>query len=204
MKCNQFLDLGKHTDDINESRERMAAMCIIKKADPQRFSHTYNELENGTILGESNNIYPKTIAKDYAMLFKYKTPENRMIIPRNHVGVSLHKLGYWNQTSLPISGIYNILHRDVMCYICNMPGHYYGQLRLLDIHRTSTQSLQLGYSFAHTTPIQKDLINNNWILINSCYTVSYVMNPYLIPDNKDCHPNTDIHVITNGGHLDYK
>ena len=51
MKWNQFPGLDKHTDDIKDYRKGMADMCLIKTTEPQQFSHFWNELENGTILG---------------------------------------------------------------------------------------------------------------------------------------------------------
>ena len=50
----------------------MDDMCLIKTYESQRFSHIWNELENGTILGESTNIHPKNISKAYNVLCKYK------------------------------------------------------------------------------------------------------------------------------------
>ena len=51
--CNatSFTGLEKHADDIKDVGQCMAAMCIIKTDDPQRFSHLWNQLGNGTILG---------------------------------------------------------------------------------------------------------------------------------------------------------
>ena len=63
----------KYVDYTKDSRQHMDDMCLIKIAVPQRFSHIWNELENGTILGESTNMYRKTIAKAYGVIFKYKT-----------------------------------------------------------------------------------------------------------------------------------
>ena len=84
-----------------------------------------------------------------------------------------------------------------------MPGHPSGRFPLSYCHRTRTQSLQLGYYFSQNKSVQKDLINLNWVLFESCLTVSSVMNPYIISDINYCHPNTSIHVFTNVGNLDY-
>ena len=68
--CNEtsFPGLEKYGDDNKDARQHMAAMCIIKTADPQHSYHICNELENGTTLGYFTNMCPKTIAKDYVML----------------------------------------------------------------------------------------------------------------------------------------
>ena len=91
-----------------------------------------------------------------------------------------------------------------MCCKCDRPGHYSGQCPLLDICRTTTQSLQFGYYFAQTTQVQRDLINTNCILIYSCSKLISVINPSLRSDIKDCDPDMAICVFINCGHLDYK
>ena len=63
-----FTGLEKHTDYIKDFGQRMDDMCLIKTYDPQRFSHIWNELENGTILGEFTNMYLTTISKTYEIL----------------------------------------------------------------------------------------------------------------------------------------
>ena len=130
----------------------MADMCLIEKSDPQRFYHLWNELGNGTIIGESTNIYPNTIAKVYDVICKHKTPKNSTHLPHNRVNVSFHQRGSGNQTCPPVAGTDDVLHRDFMCYKCDSTGHYSGQCTLTDHCRTDTQDLQLGYSFAQTTP----------------------------------------------------
>ena len=129
-----------------------------------------------------------------------------MCLPRNHVYVSFHQLGYVNQTSTPISGTDGVLYRYAMCYNCDRPGHYFGQCTLPYPYlcKIVTHPLQLGYFFAHTTPVQKSLIILNWILLNSCSSVSSFMDPYLLSYIKDFHSETAIRVFTNSVNLDYK
>ena len=106
--------------------------------------------------------------------------QKSMCLPRNHADVSFHQQWDWNQTSTLVAGTDGILQRDVMCYNCGRPGHYYGQCHLPDCHKTGTQSLHLSYYFDQTTPVCKNLINPNWILLNSCSTESSGMNPSLL------------------------
>ena len=72
--ATNFPGLEKRTDNTKDAGKWMAVMCLIKKGDPQQFSHIWNELLNGIILVESTDMYPKTIAKAYGVIFKYKTP----------------------------------------------------------------------------------------------------------------------------------
>ena len=158
----------------------MAAMCLIKKADPQRFYNLWNELYNGTIFGESTDMYPKTAAKAYGMFCKYKKTKKITRLTHNRVDVIFHQKGYGKQTSPPISGTDTILHRDVMCYNCDRTSHYSGNVSLPDCRKTGTQSLQLGYSFAQTNSVQKYMINPNSILLDYCSITSSIMNPYIL------------------------
>ena len=129
-----------------------------------------------------------------------------MCLPRNHVYVSFHQLGCGNQTSTPISGTDGVLYRYVMCYNCDRPGHYFGQCTLPYPYlcKIVTHPLQLGYFFARTTPVQKELMNPNCILLGSCFIVTSVMNPSILSDMNHCYHDTDTSLFTNGGYLEYK
>ena len=127
-----------------------------------------------------------------------------MRLPHNPVDMIFHQRGSGYQTCPPIASSDEILHRDIIYCNCDTLGHYYGQCHSPDGHRTDTQSLKLGYSFAHTTPVHKYLINNNCILIESCSTMSSFMNPYLLSDIDYYNPDMYICVFTGGGNLDYK
>ena len=41
----------------------MAAICLVEADESQCFYHFWNDLENGIILGEPDNMYPNNIAK---------------------------------------------------------------------------------------------------------------------------------------------
>ena len=94
----------------------MFDMCLNETYNPQRFSLLWDELLNEIILGESTNMYSKTISKTYDVISKHKTPANGSRIPCNHVDVSISSRGYGNQTSLPVSGNNVVFHMDIMCY----------------------------------------------------------------------------------------
>ena len=126
-----------------------------------------------------------------------------MHLPCKHVSVSFHYMWDWKQNYAQVTITNDAIQRDFMWYNCNMPGHPSGRFPLSYLHRTRTQSLQLGYYFSQNKAVQKDLINLNWIVFESCLTVSSVMNPYIISEINYCHPNTSIHVFTNVGNLDY-
>ena len=70
IRCDttSFPGLEKHTAYIKYDGQNMAIMCLIKTYYPLRFFHFCNELKIGTILGDSTNMYPKTISKAYDVL----------------------------------------------------------------------------------------------------------------------------------------
>ena len=86
--ATSFTGLEKYADDIKNYGQHMADMYLIKKDDSQIFSQLWNELENYNIFGEYTNMYPKTIDKAYAVIFKQKTPANSTRLPCNRVDVS--------------------------------------------------------------------------------------------------------------------
>ena len=182
----------------------MDAMCITETSDPQHFSQIWNELENGTILGDYTNMYHANIDKAYGVLCKYNTPSNSMCINRNRAGAIFHQRGGGKHTFPHIAGTNYVFQRYVMWYNFDRQDHYSGQFTFPDRHRIGKQPLQLVYYFAQTNPAQKYLINPNYILLESCSNVSYTNNPYLLSDIKYWHLNTAIYVFTNGGHLEYK
>ena len=50
---------------------------------------------------------------------------------------------------------------------------------------------------------ETDFINPNWILLDTCYTISSVRNRYLVKDIRACGAGEEIWAYTNGGHQDY-
>jgi len=58
---------------VPDAQDRFAAMCLIETADPARFGQLWSELQNDTLLsGEAADKFPKTVAKAYNILCKYK------------------------------------------------------------------------------------------------------------------------------------
>ena len=47
------------------------------------------------------------------------------------------------------------------------------------------------------------IINPNWMILDSCYTISLVKNQDLLQSVKTCTPNDKPRVYTNGEYLDY-
>ena len=54
MVCDatSFTVLEKHGDHAKDSWQHMDVMCLIETYKPQLFYNHWNELDNGTILGE--------------------------------------------------------------------------------------------------------------------------------------------------------
>ena len=149
-------------------------------------------------------MYPTTIAEACDVICKYKRPENSTRLNCNRIDVSFYQQWAGNQTCPPVTATADVHNRDVMWHTCDSLDCYYGKFPLTDIRRTGTHPLQLGYSFAHTTPVHKYLINNIWILLDPFFNVIYVMNLYLLSDTKNCNPYMAIRVFRNSGNLYHK
>ena len=51
---------------------------------------------------------------------------------------------------------------------------------------------------------RNDFINQNWILIDLCYTASYINKKELLFNVQNCNHGKYMRVYTNGRHHDYK
>ena len=116
MGCDatSFTGLEKHADNIKDYGKSMYVMCLIKKADPQHFYQLWNELEDVTFLGESNDMYPNNISKSYDVLWKYKKPSNIKRLPRNRIDMSFHQRGAGNHIYPTSAGNNYVLHREAI------------------------------------------------------------------------------------------
>ena len=81
---------------------------------------------------------------------------------------------------------------NIICHNCNQPGHYANKCPIVPKRHTT---------LAHFTLTQQklEIINKNWLLLDSCSMVSVVCNPALVHGIKTCAPGQSVTVITNGG-----
>jgi hypothetical protein len=83
---------------------------------------------------------------------------------------------------------------DVTCYNCNEDGHFSNQCPEKDRRQKNVTLAQFSLA-------QKDLaiINPNWILLDTCSTVSVICNPNLVSNIKSVATNDGMTIVMNGG-----
>ena len=71
--------------------------------------------------------------------------------------------------------------------------------------RTGTQSLQVGLTMTQTTKEAPttNIINPNWILLDTCSTISSIRNKSLVQNIQPCDSGEELRAYTNVGHQDY-
>ena len=100
---------------------------------------------------------------------------------------------------------------EVMWYNCDHTGHYSGQCNLPDRRqngkgRRGIGMIQVGHLFAQDERKNdlSEVIDKDWILLDSCSTDSVCCNVDLLKGLRNCTLNEMLHIITNSGFLKYK
>ena len=83
------------------------------------------------------------------------------------------------------------VHEGIVCHNCHKEGHYANQCP----HSKKKVTL------AHFVLAQHklELINKNWVLLDTCSAVSVFCNSSLVHGIKECKPGAGLTVVRNGG-----
>ena len=181
---------------IEVAREKFKAMVFIQGANNSQFEGLRSDLQNQAVLGHDN--YPDTLAAAYRILTKYD-PGPTATNTHNRVGyradVAFTQEGGNRQL---VAGVDGRKYPGIFCFGCGKEGHYVNQCPLAS--STDTQLMQAHFGFSqrsgHTIP-------SSWILLDSCLTVSSVIDRSLVANLRDCEPDEVTRVYTNGGSLGY-
>ena len=184
--------------DNEYGTKRLQAICIIMSTDSYQYSGIWNNLKNSTLLGTDN--YPKTTTSAYYVLFRYKklAPQRQLHVPPTAVtfcqsgDTKKNKITPWND------GRY---FPEVTCYCCQETGYYAGNFSSFTaIIRTGIQSLQVGLTMTQTTKEEpkNNIINQNWILLDTCSTISSIRNKSLVQNIHPCDVGKELRAYTNG------
>ena len=185
----------KPTDAEKEAeKEKFKAMLMILRADPGRFGALQESLFEGVYKGRDE--FPKTVTEVYDLLqhiasdISSYTCQNcfggRFRFRRNN---KVESVSFMQKSDKDlVLGTDGKTH-NITCHNCKQPGHY------------ANKCPKRHTTLAHITLTQQQLeiINKNWILLDSCLTVSVVCNPAMVTGIKPCAPGESITVITNGG-----
>ena len=181
--------------DIIAEEQRTKAMMLILGADPTRFQSLQESLEEGVLLGRDE--YPVSVTQAYELMqstcpviakssgrFSRFTKGGRF---RGGGNLSFAQLG---QNSKAVPGRDGRLFEHIKCHGCDTYGHYKNQCpKARDV------------VLAQFVLSQHELtsINPNWILLDTCSTVSVYCNEHLVHNLKPCQPHQELDIITNGG-----
>ena len=90
------------------------------------------------------------------------------------------------------------MYDNVQCYHCHCWGHYKSQCPKAT--STGVDLLQLGFSFAQSTGKQ-NLVDRNWVLLDTCSTDNVCCNPELVDNVRTCKLDECLEFFSNGGSL---
>ena len=179
--------------DVLEAQQKTMGMMLILGADPTRFQSLQDSLEEGVLLGRDE--YPETVTQAYELLQStcphlIKT-SNRFSRFRKggkfRLGnVSFAQVSNHNTTA----GRDGKTYSNVKCHGCQEFGHYKNQC---------PKAKQVTLTQFVLNQKEMEDINSNWILLDSCSTVSVYKNKNLVNNIKACGKNEELHIITNGG-----
>ena len=189
-------------EEINEDLERLKAMLMILRADFNRYGDLQDSLFDGMHKGRDE--FPTTVVQAYDLLQRvsndvynnsYHQQKNnkRFTFRKNKQSTNL-SFAQKGKTCELIPGKDGKVHEDIQCHNCHQMGHYSNQCP----HKKKI-------ALAHFTLAQNELevIDKNWVLLDTCSTVSVFCNSELVHDIQACLPGTGLTVITNGGSQSY-
>jgi hypothetical protein len=90
---------------------------------------------------------------------------------------------------------------EVRCCRCQSNGHYSG-----NCPTPPSQHLQIGLCLTQAVqpqPWPNNTVNPNWLLLDSCSTVSSIQNEKFLSNIHACKPGEVMRACTNGGSQDY-
>ena len=169
-----------------DGTKRFQAMCLIMSAGSDRYSGIWNDLKNSTLLGKEKYSKPPTAA--YNVMCRYKKPAPPHEVHAPHEAVTLVQIGDTDQNQTT-PGNYGRSFTEITCYRCQETGHYTRNcLSSTANTRTGTKSLQNGLIMTQTTKEAPPniIINPNWILLDTCSTISSIRNKILVQDIQPC------------------
>ena len=190
--------------EIRVEEEKLKAMLMIVRADPIRYSLLQHNLEEGVYLGRDE--YPETVTQAYDLLQKTcpEVPSRRSSrnwrFRRNKNRNQRSRLSFAQvgNGESPTPGTDGRVFAHINCHSCGKYGHFANKCPGGSKQVTALQVMlhQQGVSFSQKS---QDVINPNWLLLDTCSTVSVCCNKDMVTGIKPCGDDGPLRITTNGG-----
>ena len=202
--CSEKLIVAQNTSsptakEISEEEEKFKAMLMVVQADGNRYGTLQSNLEEGVLLGRDE--YPKTVTSAYELLQKTcpevpKQSNRQWRFCRNKGNLNnITNLSFAQTTDEVIPGVDGKKHPHVICHACNKRRHYANKCP--EVPTSSKVKLQFAQFILNQS--EGAHINPNWLLLDTCSTVSVVCNLVIVTNIRPCNNGEDLHIVTNGG-----
>jgi hypothetical protein len=192
---------GNETE-VMQLQESVKAMLFLKRSDDSRYDDLKKRLEESAILGRDE--YPKTVSEMYDLLVRTngllsekkwggKKPNHRPNVMFAQKDIGKNMVPGRNGKIIPLQ-----------CYNCQAYGHVAN-----NCPEERQERGKQGIGCAQIILTQQggetqNVINHNWILLDTCSTASVCSNIDLVNDIQDCDPSDVLHIVTNGGTQSFK
>ena len=171
------------------------AMIMILRAYTERFGELQTTLFEGVYKGRDE--FPTTVTAVYDLLQHISSDISSYTKPLRN-GRSRFRRGRrlanftFTQTNnvTPVPGNDTRVYPHIICRTCQKPGHYTNQC-------PSKKNITLAHFIL--TQQKMGLINKNWVLLDTCSTISVCCNSQLVTNIQQCAPGHEVTVVTNGG-----
>ncbi len=194
-------------DELAESDEKFRAMCLVQRADDNRFGSLIKRLKASMDVGR--NEYPTTVADAYDLLVRTandvasRNNNNGRNNRQNNTRVMFAQQRTSNDTTL-VPGTDGRVIPQVDCWNCLQPGHTMHNcpepVNAENRRRHGISAFMVGHLFSQNSG---NMISDSWILIDTGSTVDVSNNPAHVTNIRPCRVDEKLKILTNGGSLNY-
>ena len=194
-------------EELAECDEKFRAMCLIQRADTNRFGGLIDRLKNSMDVGRDE--YPTTVADAYDLLVRSASDvtsrnngSNRN--NRQNTRVMFAQQRANNENATLVAGTDGRIIPQVDCWNCLQPGHTMHNcpepVNAENRRRHGISAFMVGNLFSQNSG---NMISSSWILIDTGSTVDVTNNPAHVTNITPCHDDEKLKIVTNGGSLNY-
>ena len=222
--ANELMD--KESDlptaqEIRNEEEKFKAILFLKRSDEGRYKELTSKLQESSWLGKDE--YPTTVAGMYALLTRHSGQiggkNNKNARPAREKGnsqgwtfaqASAGRGASAKQNDCPqannntgkasVAGKDGYFY-DIVCYNCDRHGHI--SYNCPEVSKKGINITQMRLTLTQSDDGENDLINENWILLDTCSTVNVCKNVSIVTGARKCREGEELTIVTNGGSQKY-